>query len=254
MLQSVKFNNKIGLTLRGFIHTPKQYDTAIIFLHGFPSTCQGFTAERMAQVISKLPYLFLTFSFSGSPPSAGKFEDKLMSQEVADIRSAIDFLKKEYSFTQLVLIGHSTGAIDASLYAYKDKRISKLILMGAESDTRHSVRYDFTDQQVHDFWNKGYIKYHRPGHWVHQQRLRKAFYDEFFTLNIPAAIQKYRRPLLIIHGEKDEAVPLGDARELYRFARKPKKLVVIKGADHRFSKTKHFRKLLKTIQTFIEKK
>ncbi len=227
MLQPVKFNNQGGLTLRGFVHKPKQYDTAIIFLHGFPSTCQGFTAVRIAKTISKLPYLFLTFSFSGSPPSGGKFEDKLMSTEMADIRSAIDFLEKEYGFTHLVLIGHSTGSIDASVYAYKDKRISKLILVGAESDTRH---------------------------WVHQKRLKKAFYDEFFKLDIRSAIKKYKRPVLIIHGENDEAVPLADARELYRFARRPKKLVVIKGADHRFSKTKHFKELLKAVSAFIERK
>lgn len=254
MLQPVKFNNQGGLTLRGFVHKPKQYDTAIIFLHGFPSTCQGFTAVRIAKTISKLPYLFLTFSFSGSPPSGGKFEDKLMSTEMADIRSAIDFLEKEYGFTHLVLIGHSTGSIDASVYAYKDKRISKLILVGAESDTRHSVRYDFTDQQVHDFWTKGYIKYHRPGHWVHQKRLKKAFYDEFFTLDLPKAMKKYHGPLLIVHGSKDEAVPVKEAYGLYHLAHKPKRLAIIRGADHRFIKKRHQLQLLWQVYRFIRKR
>lgn len=271
-MKPISFRNGRGLTLRGFIHVPKvhskikphkkillpkRYDTAIIFLHGFPSNCLGFSSIRMARVMEKSKksdYLFLTFSFSHSPPSDGKFEDKLMSKEVEDIKYVIDFLKKNYPFKQLILIGISTGAIDASLYAWRDRRISKLVLLGAESDTKHSVRYDFTDQQVHDFWTKGHIIYNRPGHWVHRKKLKKAFYDEFFTLNIPAAIKRYKKPLLLIHGEKDEAVPLKEARELLKMANKPKRLVIIKGADHRFGKPGDFRKVVKVIARFVNKK
>ncbi len=258
-MKPISFRNGRGLTLRGFIHAPKlktgeKYGTAIIFLHGFPSNCLVFSSTRMAKVLEKTNYLFLTFSFSHSPPSDGKFEDKLMSKEVEDIKYAIDFLQKNYSFKQLILSGISTGAIDASLYAWRDKRISKLILLGAESDTKHSVRYDFTDQQVHDFWTKGYITYNRPGHWVHGKRLKKAYYDEFFTLDIPRAIKKYKRPLLIIHGENDEAVPLKEAEELLKLANKPKRLVIIRGADHRFSKPEYFLKMLKVIGEFVRKK
>lgn len=252
MIKKIQFKNGKGLILHGFISEPKKYETAIIFLHGFPSSCQGFTASRILTAAAKTNYLMLIFSFSHTPPSEGKFEDKLMSKEVDDIKYAIDFLDKNYKYQQLVLIGHSTGAIDASLYAYRDKRIQKLILMGAESDTRHSVRYDFTDQQVRDFWTKGKIIYNAPGKWYHRKKLKRAFYDEFFTLNIPGAIKRYKRPLLIIHGENDEAVPFFNAKELFALANKPKKLAIIKGSDHRFSHPKHFKRLLSEIIRFIE--
>lgn len=254
MIQKIQFKNGNGLRLRGFLSVPRKYETAILFLHGFPGSCQGSTATRLLQMAAKMNYLLMVFSFSHSPPSDGKFEDKLMSKEVDDIKYAIDFLQKNYQYKQLVLAGISTGAIDASLYAYKDKRIDKLILMGAESDTKHSVHYDFTDQQVHDFWTKGYIIYDRPEHWVQGKKLKKAFYDEFFTLDIPKAIKKYRKPLLIIHGEKDEAVPLKEAQELFKLANKPKKLVIIKNADHRFSGKKEFGKVMKVVKEFVEKK
>lgn len=252
MIKKIEFKNGRGLTLRGFVSIPRKHDQAILFLHGFPGSCQGSTATRLLQAAAKTNYLLMVFNFSHTPPSDGKFEDKLMSKEVEDIKYAIDFLEKNYNYKQLILAGISSGAIDASLYAHRDKRIDKLILMGAESDTKHSVRYDFTDEQVHDFWTKGYIIYDRPDHWVHQKKLKKAFYDEFFTLDIPAAIKKYKKPLLIIHGEKDEAVPLKEAQELFEVANKPKKLVVIKDADHHFSRALHFVKVLKVLREFIE--
>ena len=254
MIHQIQFKNGRGLTLHGFVSIPKKYETAIIFLHGFPGSCEGSTATRLLQAAVKTKYLLMVFSFSHTPPSDGKFEDKLMSKEVDDVKYAIDFLEKNYQYQQLILAGISTGAIDASLYAHKDKRIDKLILMGAESDTTHSAHYDFTDVQVHDFWTKGHIVYDRPDHWVHNKRLKKAFYDEFFTLNIPAAIRKYKKPLLIIHGEKDESVPLKEAQELFQMANKPKKLVIIKDADHRFSQPLHFLKVLGVVKEFIEKR
>ncbi|MBI2112248.1 alpha/beta hydrolase [Candidatus Woesearchaeota archaeon] len=252
MKKEISFKNKRKLTLRGYVFEPQKYDTAVMFLHGFPSSCEGFTASRIALELEKLGYLTLVFSFSHSPPSEGKFEDKLMSKEVEDIKYAIDFLFQHYEIKNLVLIGHSTGAIDASLYAHKDKRITKLILMGAESDTKHSVRYDFTDQQVQDFWTKGHIVYNSPGKWYHHKKLKKAFYDEFFTLEIPKAIKKFKRPLLIVHGEKDEAIPLSDPEKLFENANKPKKLIIIRGADHRFTNPIHFKKLLTVIENFIK--
>lgn len=247
----VQFQNHEGVTIRGQVHLPQNYDgrTALVYLHGFPGTMMG-SASRFLPLFTKLGFLCLRFDFSGSNTSDGKFEDKLMSTEVQEIKCAIDFLEKNYHFKKLVLVGISTGAIDATLYGSKDKRVSAVVLLGGVSDLKHAVRYDFNDQQVHDFWTKGYIRYNRPGSWYHRQKLKKAFYDEFFTLNLPKAIKKYKKPLLIIHGEKDESVPLFNAKQLYKLANRPKKLVIIKGADHRFSKLRWKMKVLWEIYKF----
>ena len=177
-----------------------------------------------------------------------------MSKEVKEVKYAIDFLEKNFPFKKLVLIGHSTGAIDAALYAHQDKRVDKLIILGGVSNLKQAVRYDFSDQQVHDFWTKGYITYNKSGTWYHKKRLKKAFYDEFFTLDIPKAIKEYHNPVLIVHGSEDEAVPAKEGYELYQIANKPKKLAIIKGADHRFTKKRHQIKLLWHIHRFIRKR
>jgi fermentation-respiration switch protein FrsA (DUF1100 family) len=41
------------------------------------------------------------------------------------------------------------------------------------------------------------------------------------------------RPLLLVHGNKDETVDVSDAHRLYDRAGEPKKLVIIDGAGHR---------------------
>ncbi len=259
LLRSVSFENNKGQRLHGYVHEPRRYKTAVIILHGFPGHCDGSVPLRLAIALAKKKIFTLRFNFSGSDTSEGNFEDKLMSQEVKEIKSAIDFLQENYPFHRLILIGHSTGAIDAALYAHLDKRIDKLVLLGVVSKLDEAVHYDFTDKQVRDFWQKGYIIYHntdpqRKDWWADGKKLKKRFYDEFFTLDIPKAIKKYKRPLLIVHGGRDKAIPVEkDPVELYEMAHKPKKLVIIKGADHKFSEEKHFKKLVKVVYRFCRK-
>jgi len=252
MMRAISFKNQKGLTLRGFIHEPERYDhgTAVLTLHGFPGSCTGKRITQTARQLAKKGFLVMRFDFSGSNISDGRFEDKLISQEVKEIRYAIDFLKQNYKFKRLVLHGHSTGSIDASLYAHLDKRISKLILSGATDRLDSSAHFDFNDIQVRDFWRNGFITYKAKNYWINNKRLRKAYYDEFFRLDIPQAVKKYRRPLLIIHGDKDEGVPVQRAKELYKICNHPKQLYIIKGADHRFTKRKWLKLFVDRVARF----
>ncbi|MDP6293903.1 MAG: alpha/beta hydrolase [Candidatus Woesearchaeota archaeon] len=232
----VSFKNNKGELLQGVVHEPKKYTTAIVFLHGFPGGMEG-TAKRVCTAMAKKGFLCLRFAFSGVPPSEGKFSDKLMSQEVKEVKYAINFLEKNYSYKKLVLVGHSTGAIDAALYAHKDRRVSKLVLLGMINELDTGVNYDFTARQVKSFWENKHITYSRPGEWVHKKKLRKAFYDEFFSLSVKRSLKKYRKPVFIIHGSKDSAIPYTDAKELAKEIKA--KFILIQGAGHNFKpKTK----------------
>ncbi|MFA6073621.1 MAG: alpha/beta hydrolase [Candidatus Woesearchaeota archaeon] len=259
-MRKISFKNKENLTLRGYIHEPKIkkeiYDTAFITLHGFPGSCESQNRIRIANGLEKKGILVLRFDFSCTNKSDGNFADKLMSKEVEDIKYAIDFLEKNFKFKQLILHGASTGSIDASLYAYRDKRINKLILSGGIDRLDECVQLDFSESQINDFLTKGYVTYSkRPGekkNWLHKKKLNKAFYDEYFTLDIPSAIKKYKKPLLVIHGSHDLDVPLKKGKALYALANKPKRLHIIKNADHKLTKTKWMNEFLREAIKFVK--
>ncbi len=232
-IKPISFKNNKNQVLRGVVHIPRKYDTAIVILHGFPGRSSG-RAELLAKMFRHRGYLAMRFDFSGTDISDGKFENKLMSQEVKDIKYAIDALEKKYGFKKLILYGHSTGAVDALLYAHQDPRITKLIVSGSLVNLKQCLKYDFTQEQITDFKKKGFITYHAPGTWLDKKKLRKAFYDEYFTLNVKEALKKFKKPILIIHGGKDELVPIVNGYETYNCANKPKELVIIKNTNHRF--------------------
>jgi len=261
MQVSVEFKNNKGQTLRGVLHLIRNtrkirhQRPAVIYLHGFPGDATGPRIARFCRILSFLGHAVLRFNFSGTPPSDGKFEDKLMSQETKDIKYAIDFLEQQHGVSSVILVGHSTGAIDVALYAFRDKRVEKLVLLGGVSNLKEAVKYDFSDEQIKDFKRKRYIVYQNPEKWTYQKKLKRAFYDEFFKLNVLGSVKKFKRPILIIHGEKDEAIPVKkDPHELYAAANEPKQLVIIKGADHRFSKLRHALKVILVINKFVRGK
>ncbi len=150
-------------------------------------------------------------------------------------------------------MGISSGAIDAALYAHLDKRITGVVLLAGFSDLKTAVQYDFISEQITSFKKKKYIIYHCPGKWYDGKKLKKKFYDEFFVLDIPQALKKYKKPILIIHGDKDTAVPVSNAHALYEIANQPKQIVIIKNADHKFSKTLHGLQVVSHIRKFMKR-
>jgi pimeloyl-ACP methyl ester carboxylesterase len=254
MAKAVEFTNGRNQTLRGFIHEPLRYKTAVVFLHGFPTHCNYPAIRSFSRALSVLGNLVLRFNFSGTDNSDGNFEDKRFSQEVEDIKYAIDYLTQNYQFEQLVLVGHSGGAIDASLYAHRDKRVDKVVLISGVSDLEKAVEIEFTKKQIKDFEERGYIVYNQPGKWQHQKRLNRQFYDEFFKLDIPKTLKRYKKPLLIIHGSEDETIPVSHAHELYETANKPKQLMIIEGADHNLSKLRYGLRVVRGVSKFIKQK
>jgi hypothetical protein len=61
MQKPITFQNGNQLTLRGFVHEPLIYDTAVIFLHGFPASNDYPVSTRIGESLEKLNYLVLRF-------------------------------------------------------------------------------------------------------------------------------------------------------------------------------------------------
>lgn len=67
------------------------------------------------------------------------------------------------------------------------------------------------------------------------------------------AVKKLKKPLLVIHGTRDEVVPPSSAKTLYQAANEPKKLLMVEGGDHVFSDAKLRRLVLEEVLAWFEK-
>lgn len=258
--RAVEFENHRGLMLRGVLHEADDAKAAIVLVHGLLGSAFGTTSPMIARAACALGYTTLRFDLSGTNRSDGELEDKRMSEEALDIGDATAFVDSLDLGVPIVVHGHSTGAIDAALWAHRDERIAGLVLNAGVSDLKHAVHYDFDDEQIREFKEAGRLSLSSEkaawyaGEWFEGKALGRGFYDEFFELDVPAAIHAYRKPLLIVHGSDDEAIPAKkDPVELYALANEPKELAIIEGADHRYTVPGTFETLIATIDSWIER-
>ncbi|CAB4600169.1 unannotated protein [freshwater metagenome] len=220
-----------GLTLNRYLATPSSHVQSmpgVILCHGFPigpldARQAGVTfPQLMDRIANDLGWAALTFTFRGCGGSEGDFS---MQGWVDDLRAAIDHLEDEVSPNGIWLVGTNTGGALALSVAADDPRVRGCALLSARAD------FDDWASQPRRFLEHareiGAIR--TPGF--------PASFDEWSRelrrfRPIDAAKRFAPRPLLVMHGDDDESVPVADSRVLAE-SHGSAELRVIEGAGHR---------------------
>lgn len=219
------------LTLGSYLAVPPGPDGSapgVILCHGFPigpldARQSALTFPQLLdRIASELGWVGLTFTFRGCGTSEGDFS---MQGWVDDLRAAIDHMEREANPNGIWLIGTNTGGALALCVAADDPRVKGCALLGPRAD------FDDWAAQPRRFLEHareiGAIR--RPGfpssfdEWSRELRRFRP---------IDAARRFAPRPLLVMHGEDDESVPVADSRVLAE-AHGSAETRVISGAEHR---------------------
>ena len=220
-----------GLTLRSYLARPADQDRrepGVILCHGFPigpldARQSALTfPQLMDRVASELNWNALTFTFRGCGSSEGDFS---MQGWVDDLRAAIDHLDAATSPNGIWLVGTNTGGALALCVAADDPRVRGCALLGP--------RADFDDWAAQP---RRFLEHAREIGAIRRPAFPQSFDEWSRELRrfrpLEAARRFAPRPLLVMHGEDDESVPVADSRQLAE-AHGSAELRVITGAGHR---------------------
>lgn len=223
--RSGSLNLKRYLTLPGG-HT--QSLPGVILCHGFPigpldARQSGVTfPELMDRIANELGWAALTFTFRGCGSSDGDFS---MQGWMDDLRNAINHLEAEAAPQGIWLVGTNTGGALALCAAADDPRVRGCALLGARAD------FDDWASQPRRF-----LEHAREIGAIRTPGFPNAFDEWSRELRrfrpVDAARRFAPRPLLVMHGEDDESVPVADSRVLAE-AHGSAELRVVAGAGHR---------------------
>ena len=225
------FESVDGVRLAGKIYIPKvkvKPLPTVCFCHGIPSPVRlkkdkGYAG--LAEKFVKYGFIVLIFNFRGTGFSNGNFT---FLGWVKDLKSVINFLcsREDVDKERLAVVGFSGGAIVSNYVVAVDKRVKALVLGACPTYTRKTV-----GNLVKVIVESGKLGSLRG---LSKQYTEKMLRKELLRITPTKWIGKVSpRPILIIHGEKDEVVGLEHAYKLYLKAKKPKKLEIIPGASHR---------------------
>jgi dipeptidyl aminopeptidase/acylaminoacyl peptidase len=236
--ERVTFRNPRGQTLVGILHHPaaNQSNPAAILCHGMESNKKSEKLVALGRQLPERGILTLRFDFGCSGESGGRFEEITYSGEVEDLQAAYNFILK-YRPNKIGILGSSMGGTVALLFAAEEKRVAALVTIAAPFHPEKITERLLIPEEARQWRTRGYVIYHG-------QRINVSLLDDLERIDVPGAARKISCPVLVIHGDGDDTVPVEEARELYVELQGPKKLSIFEGADHRLTEPAHMQKAL----------
>ncbi|MBW2641457.1 MAG: prolyl oligopeptidase family serine peptidase [Deltaproteobacteria bacterium] len=84
-------------------------------------------------------------------------------------------------------------------------------------------------------------------------RAYTGFFADAGQYNLPETIASLKAPLLIVHGDRDEIVPVQEAYLAQKLNHEHTKLAIFPGADHMFSHKEHRQQVSELVVEWFKK-
>ena len=205
----------------------------VVFLGGFRSDMTGTKALYLQDWAERTGLGFLRFDYSGHGQSSGAFDDGAIGDWFEDALAAVTAL----TTGPQILVGSSMGGWIALLLARAEPyRIAGLVGIAAAPDfTEDSMWAGFSEAQRAALMTDGQVTvpsgYAAEGYVITRRLIEEG--RDRLILRAPLSLPF---PVRLLHGTADADVPVSVALRLMDHATAPDmRLMLVKGADHRFS-------------------
>jgi non-heme chloroperoxidase len=231
----------------------------VVFSHGWPLTADAF--EDQMFFLAQNGYRCIAHDRRGHGRSSQPWNGNDMDTYADDLARLVESL----DLKDAIHVGHSTGGGEVARYIghHGTKRVAKAVLIGAVpplmlqtdanpgglprkvfDDIRGGVLTDRS--QFFEDLSLPFYGYNRPGAKI-SQGVRDSFWLQGMMAGFPACyfcikafsetdqnedLKKIDVPTLILHGDDDQIVPIGDSAMLSSKLVKDARLKVYPGAPH----------------------
>ena len=237
-------NNK---KIRYLKHNQKN-SNYIVFLHGFMSDLDGRKPKTFLNFAKKNKLGFLAIEYSGHGKSSGKFTDGNITKWTRETSLMIRKIVKK---NKIILIGSSMGSwICLNQFKLFEKQIKSFLGIGSAPEFLENLMWKKFAKKVKTEIIKNGIYQLKHGNYIYPitlQIIKDGRKNKVLNKKLKSKI-----PVTMIHGQKDEVVPISYSRKVLKiFKNAKKKLVIIKNGDHSLSSPKYLRLIKKEIKLII---
>jgi pimeloyl-ACP methyl ester carboxylesterase len=219
---------------------------AILFFPGYASDMEGTKALALDAFAERRGVSMLRFDYSGTGSSSGRFEDGTLALWLEESLAAVDRL----THGPLVLVGSSMGGwIALHVALLRPDRVRAIVGIAAAPDF---TEWGFTPDQKAELQANGRVEEPNP-YGPKPQLFTRAFWQSGQELRLLESEVAIGCPVRLIHGDRDEEVPLDVAFRAMRALRSADvQLNVIKGGGHRLSAPHEIEAILRTVAALLE--
>ena len=220
----------------------------IIFLHGFMSDLEGDKPKTFLKYCKKQKIGFLGLEYSGHGKSSGKFTHGNISKWSKEIQITIKKIVKKNNF---ILVGSSMGSwLSLNQFKYFKKQIKGFLGIGSAPEFLERLMWKkFTKKMKKEtikkkIYNLKHGDYEYP---ISYQLIKDGRKNKVLNKKINSKIQ-----VTMIHGRKDEVVPVVYSRKvLGLFSKAKKKLIIFNNGDHSLSSKKNLKKIITELDKIV---
>jgi dipeptidyl aminopeptidase/acylaminoacyl peptidase len=231
-IEKVSFRSE-GQRISGVLHlTETKNPPYVITSHGLLSSKDSEKYIALGEHISREGMGMLRFDFRGIGESEGEEEDNTISKKITDLSAAINFIRSNSgSGNRIGLLGSSLGGFLSLMKASMDKEIRAVVIWA-------------TPLHMDDLGSRKQEEdYPLPP---------EAFFEDLPRHRLLPLLPNVSN-CLVIHGEKDELVPVEQALGIFNSLGIPKEIHVIGGADHRLTDPSHRRRAIELSVEWFKK-
>lgn len=235
MEQRIHFENRAGEKLSGTLHLPENAaDAGVVLSHCF--TCSRHTTllRWICEALVREGMAALRFDFSGNGQSEGDFADSDFTKMISEVDGAVRRLQEE-KVRWIGVAGHSLGASVSVLYAADAEPVRAVCAIAGRLSGTDAAGI-LSPGQREELERDGRVAFRSRGR---DLTLTRSFFEDARRFDLPAALRRLERPLLVLHGDRDEIVPVMEADRAGKTAAGPVSVEIVPGADHMFSDPSH---------------
>jgi len=231
-----------------FIYITHKDAPFIVFLHGFMSDLEGKKPNAFLKFAKKNKLSFLALEYSGHGKSSGKFINGNITKWSNETSVLIKKFVKKKDFT---IVGSSMGAwLALKQFQEFKNQIKGFLGIGSAPEFLENLMWKkFTKKMKSETFQKGIIQlkhgnYEYP---ITLQLIKDGRNNKVLNKRINTKIN-----VTMVHGQKDEVVPVSYSRKILKiFQKAKKKIVIVKDGDHSLSSQKWLKMIIKELKLII---
>jgi len=220
----------------------------IVFLHGFMSDLEGKKPNAFLKFAKQNKLSFLALEYSGHGKSSGKFVNGNITKWSNETSVLIKKFVKKNSFT---IVGSSMGAwLALKQFREFKNQIKGFLGIGSAPEFLENLMWKkFTKKMKSDTIQKGILQL-KHGNYEYPiafQLIKDGRKNKVLNKKINSKIN-----VTMVHGHKDEVVPVSYSRKVLKiFQKAKKKLVIVNDGDHSLSSQKWLKTIIKELKLII---
>lgn len=220
----------------------------VILMHGIFSSKNIVPIPALARSLAKEGIASICFDFGGHWKSEGQMQQMTVGKEIEDALAMWEYAKSLPYVSKIGLLGHSQGGVVASMtagiLASRGEVPDALVLIAPGSVVQDACRNGrFFGAEFNPSDPPEYVKCFGI------MKLGREYILSTQELDIYGTAQDYTGPVRLIHGSKDNIVPLSCSEKFVDTYKQESELIIVEGENHMI--TRRLRKVVAHAVTFF---